>query len=239
MISMALATLFVPFLPLLAKQILLNNFLSDFPSMAISTDNVDPGAVDRPQRWDINEIQLFMLVFGLISTAFDFTDVCAVAGILPGRRGAVPDRVVRGVAADGARGGAGAAHAFAVLAEPAEPAADRLDGGGRRAGDIFALSRSRGARVRLRATAAAASPRGYRDRGALCLGDRIGQAALLPGVAGGKGRTAATSRRHTLELGDYSPFAPTARTTFPNFSVSATMNAANSSGESDASATAP
>ena len=46
MISMALATLFVPFLPLAAKQILLNNFLSDFPSMAISTDNVDREATE-------------------------------------------------------------------------------------------------------------------------------------------------------------------------------------------------
>ena len=42
MVSMALATPFLPFLPLAAKQILLNNFLSDLPSIAISTDNVDP-----------------------------------------------------------------------------------------------------------------------------------------------------------------------------------------------------
>jgi P-type Mg2+ transporter len=80
MISMAFATLFVPFLPLLAKQILLNNFLSSFPSVALSTDNVDPGTVDRPQRWDIKEIQLFMLVFGLISTAFDFTTFALLLG---------------------------------------------------------------------------------------------------------------------------------------------------------------
>lgn len=71
MVSMAIATLFVPFLPLLAKQILLNNFLSDFPSMAISTDNVDPATADTAQRWDIGHIQSFMLVFGLISTVFD------------------------------------------------------------------------------------------------------------------------------------------------------------------------
>ena len=71
MISMALATLFVPFLPLLAKQILLNNFLSDFPSIAISTDNVDPETTRSAQHWDIVRIRSFMLVFGLISTAFD------------------------------------------------------------------------------------------------------------------------------------------------------------------------
>lgn len=71
MISMAIATLFVPFLPLLAKQILLNNFLSDFPSVAISTDNVDSSMTESAQRWDIDRIRSFMLVFGLISTAFD------------------------------------------------------------------------------------------------------------------------------------------------------------------------
>ncbi|MGE0379833.1 MAG: magnesium-translocating P-type ATPase [Hyphomicrobium sp.] len=71
MISMALATLFVPFLPLLAKQILLNNFLSDLPSIAISTDNVDEEMTRTPQHWDIGHIQSFMLVFGLISTLFD------------------------------------------------------------------------------------------------------------------------------------------------------------------------
>jgi Mg2+-importing ATPase len=71
MISMAIATLFVPFLPLLAKQILLNNFLSDFPSVAISTDNVDASMTENAQRWDIDRIRSFMLVFGLISTLFD------------------------------------------------------------------------------------------------------------------------------------------------------------------------
>lgn len=71
MLSMALATLFLPFLPLLAKQILLNNFLSDFPSIAISTDSVDESSVQRSQRWNIHNVQIFMLVFGLTSTAFD------------------------------------------------------------------------------------------------------------------------------------------------------------------------
>ncbi len=71
MVSMALATPFLPFLPLAAKQILLNNFLSDVPSIAISSDNVDPESVSRPQRWNIKDIQKFMVVFGLISSAFD------------------------------------------------------------------------------------------------------------------------------------------------------------------------
>ena len=71
MISMALATLFLPFLPLAAKQILLNNFLSDIPSLAISTDNVDPDAIEGAQRWSMHDVRSFMIVFGLISTVFD------------------------------------------------------------------------------------------------------------------------------------------------------------------------
>lgn len=71
MVSMALATPFLPFLPLVAKQILLNNFLSDVPSISISSDNVDAEMVDQPQRWNVREVQRFMIVFGLISSAFD------------------------------------------------------------------------------------------------------------------------------------------------------------------------
>ncbi|WP_249779354.1 magnesium-translocating P-type ATPase [Bradyrhizobium sediminis] len=71
MLSMALAAPLLPFLPLAAKQILLNNFLSDVPSIAISSDNVDRDRVRRPQRWHIGEIQRFMVVFGLISSVFD------------------------------------------------------------------------------------------------------------------------------------------------------------------------
>jgi Mg2+-importing ATPase len=72
MISMAAASLFLPFLPLLAKQILLNNFLSDFPAMTIATDNVDPELVQQPRRWEISYLRNFMLVFGSISSFFDF-----------------------------------------------------------------------------------------------------------------------------------------------------------------------
>jgi len=72
MFSMAGLSLFLPFLPLLPKQILLNNFLSDFPAMTIATDSVDPEMVDRPRRWNVTFIRNFMIVFGLISSAFDF-----------------------------------------------------------------------------------------------------------------------------------------------------------------------
>lgn len=72
MLSMALVTPFLPFLPLLPKQILLNNFLSDFPALSISTDNVDHEHIKHPQKWDVREVKRFMIVFGLISSLFDF-----------------------------------------------------------------------------------------------------------------------------------------------------------------------
>ena len=71
MVSMALATPLLPFLPLAAKQILLNNFLSDLPSMTISADQVDPENVLQAQRFDLAEVRRFMVIFGLISTCFD------------------------------------------------------------------------------------------------------------------------------------------------------------------------
>jgi Mg2+-importing ATPase len=72
MFSMAGLSLFLPFLPLLPKQILLNNFLSDFPAMTIASDDVDREWVDQPRRWDVKFIRNFMVVFGLVSSAFDF-----------------------------------------------------------------------------------------------------------------------------------------------------------------------
>ncbi|WP_374378192.1 magnesium-translocating P-type ATPase [Dongia sp.] len=71
MISMAVATPLLPFLPLAAKQILLNNFLSDLPSLAIATDNVDAQHMEKAQRWRIADVQRFMVAFGLISSVFD------------------------------------------------------------------------------------------------------------------------------------------------------------------------
>jgi Mg2+-importing ATPase len=71
MVSMALASLVLPFLPLLAKQILLNNFLADIPSMGIASDNVDREWERTPHRWNMIEIRNFMVVFGLVSSVFD------------------------------------------------------------------------------------------------------------------------------------------------------------------------
>jgi len=72
MFSMAGASLFLSFLPLLPKQILFMNLLTDVPEMTISTDNVDPEMVEKPRRWDLKFITKFMLVFGLLSTVFDY-----------------------------------------------------------------------------------------------------------------------------------------------------------------------
>jgi len=72
MISMAAASLVLPFLPLLAKQILLNNFLSDIPALSIAGDNVDADQLRRPRHWDIHFVRRFMISFGLVSSLFDF-----------------------------------------------------------------------------------------------------------------------------------------------------------------------
>ncbi|MBX3636106.1 MAG: magnesium-translocating P-type ATPase [Rubrivivax sp.] len=72
MFSMAGASLLLPFLPLLPKQILLTNLLTDLPEMAMAGDRVDAQAVQRPQRWDVDFIHRFMWRFGLLSSLFDF-----------------------------------------------------------------------------------------------------------------------------------------------------------------------
>jgi len=72
MFSMAGASLFLPFLPLLPKQILLTNLLTDFPEMTIATDCVDEEMVEKPRRWDIKFIRSFMVTFGPVSSIFDF-----------------------------------------------------------------------------------------------------------------------------------------------------------------------
>jgi Mg2+-importing ATPase len=78
MVSMAIATPLLPFLPLMPKQILLNNFLSDIPSVLISTDAIDPERIAVPQDWDIKRIRMFMVVFGLVSSCFDLITFAAL-----------------------------------------------------------------------------------------------------------------------------------------------------------------
>jgi Mg2+-importing ATPase len=72
MLSMALASAFLPFLPLLPVQILINNFLYDFSQLTIPTDNVDASYVARPRKWDMGLIQRFMFGLGPISSIYDF-----------------------------------------------------------------------------------------------------------------------------------------------------------------------
>jgi P-type Mg2+ transporter len=72
MFSMAGLSLFIPFLPLLPKQILLTNLLTDFPEMTIANDNVDDEMINYPRRWDIKAIRKFMITFGLVSSLFDY-----------------------------------------------------------------------------------------------------------------------------------------------------------------------
>jgi Mg2+-importing ATPase len=72
MFSMAGASIFLPFLPMLPKQILLINFLTDLPEMTIANDRVDEVMIDRPRRMDIKFIRRFMLTFGPLSSLFDF-----------------------------------------------------------------------------------------------------------------------------------------------------------------------
>ena len=72
MFSMAGASLIMPFLPLLPKQILLTNFLTDLPEMTIANDNVDVEQIEKPRRWDLRFIRNFMITFGLLSSVFDF-----------------------------------------------------------------------------------------------------------------------------------------------------------------------
>lgn len=70
-LSMAVAALFLPYLPMLPLQILLLNFLTDFPAIMIAGDEVDPEVLEKPRSWDVKKIKRLMIIFGLISTFFD------------------------------------------------------------------------------------------------------------------------------------------------------------------------
>lgn len=72
MFSMMGASLFLPFLPMLPPQILLNNFLYDTSQLTLATDAVDRNLVKKPPRWDIKFVKKFMIVFGPVSSIFDF-----------------------------------------------------------------------------------------------------------------------------------------------------------------------
>ncbi|MBL7770726.1 MAG: magnesium-translocating P-type ATPase [Flavipsychrobacter sp.] len=72
MFSVAGASLFLPFLPMLPKQILLTNLITDLPFLTIASDQVDMDQLNSPGQWNLKLIRNFMIVFGLHSSIFDF-----------------------------------------------------------------------------------------------------------------------------------------------------------------------
>ena len=97
MFSMAGVSLFLPFLPLLPKQILLTNLLTDVPEMTIATDTGGHEMVDYPRRWDIKAIRKFMMTFGLVSSVFDYLTFGALAAHSSCDAGSIQNRLVSGV----------------------------------------------------------------------------------------------------------------------------------------------
>jgi Mg2+-importing ATPase len=81
MVSMALASLVLPFLPMLPLQILLNNFLYDVSQVAIPSDRVDGTYMREPRRWDVKFIRRYMLVLGPVSSAFDLLTFAVLLGV--------------------------------------------------------------------------------------------------------------------------------------------------------------
>ena len=81
MLSMAAASVFLPFLPMLPLQILLNNFLYDLSQVPIPSDRVDETYMQKPKRWNIAFIRRYMLVLGPLSSAFDFLTFAVMLGV--------------------------------------------------------------------------------------------------------------------------------------------------------------
>ena len=124
MFSMAGASLFLPFLPMLPTQILLNNFLYDLAQVTIPTDNVDPAYTRRPHRWDISIIRDFMILIGPISSIYDFLTFFVLLKVFRAERNALSHWLVRGIAGDADPGHIRNPYRGPPLARPAECAAD-------------------------------------------------------------------------------------------------------------------
>jgi Mg2+-importing ATPase len=82
MLTVAMGSLFLPFILLLPSQILLTNLLTDAPLLAISTDNLDEEGLRAPKRWSIGLIARFVVFFGLISSIFDFLTISFLVYLL-------------------------------------------------------------------------------------------------------------------------------------------------------------
>ena len=94
MFSMSGASLFLSFLPLLPKQILLNNLMTDCSVMSICTDNIDTEMQEMPWKWDIKRLKWFMLIFGLASSIFDYMMFFGLLFIFKAGNLSLSDRLV-------------------------------------------------------------------------------------------------------------------------------------------------
>ncbi|AKQ45960.1 magnesium ABC transporter ATPase [Rufibacter radiotolerans] len=88
MLSVAVASLFLPFLPMLPKQIILTNFITDIPYISITADNVDQEQIVKPGKWDLKLIRDYMVVFGLHSSLFDVVTFVTLLYLLKSTEGA-------------------------------------------------------------------------------------------------------------------------------------------------------
>ena len=182
MISMAAASLFLPFLPLLAGQILLNNLLSDVPAIGIADDAVDPELIARPQRWNMRFIGRFMLEFGAVSSVFDFLTFGALLLVFR----AAPDLFRTGWFVESLL----TELVIALVVRTRRPffrsrpgrRAALVDRGARRADRRHSLSAIH-RRVRVRAVAGHAARHRDGDYGAVRRRHRTDQAAVLSGCA--------------------------------------------------------
>ena len=127
MFSMAGAALFLPFLPMLPIQILLNNLLYDVSEIAIPFDRVDPEATARPVKWDVRLIERFMLVFGPVSSVFDFLTFYALLHLFGAGEALFQTGWFIEFDHHPGAGGFCHPHAAAILPEPAAPV-PRRDG---------------------------------------------------------------------------------------------------------------
>ena len=82
MFSVAGASLLLPFLPMLPKQILLTNFITDFPYLTVASDNVDEEALEKPGKWNLKFIRNYMIIFGIHSSLFDLTTFLTLLYVL-------------------------------------------------------------------------------------------------------------------------------------------------------------